>query len=666
MSAPTSPKASAAITPRDPKKTDFATPSPAASTAPARLSSTSAATNSSKRSSSRNKDKDAPKAKADAPEKKGGHERKGSARSGGRRGSQGAATAPKRDGAATPPAQSGPSEGLDNLKNIIASLKDGSPAAAASPSSSPSRARNNPAQHHRKTASGSTTSTPTIVAPPTSSAPAGLSTLNPKAGGFHPNTLGPISDMMDEGLITPTASGFDLMTGRPVPGGGVGGFRGQGFTDFSTLGAGELPEEIPGFGGVAGLNSRAFAFPQTPQSLTQQQQFLQLQQQQQQQQFQLQQLAAMGYGADAAAPRFQQSSSGGSSATELMAEQMAIQQQLENLRIQQENLLVRFGEMSVGGAPASTTSSPVQPSPTQGHRRIQSQQVGGMMGSFGQGGMGNFGAQSAPSLPKGHGRRHSVNVVKSTPPGHSSSSSLSGMNVFAGNGGAAPAAGFGLGPGFQFPNNGAQQGQQENEFGPPPTRNFGHTRNTSGSMSSMSGGWSMSAFPPSLVRRSALALTLSRADNNPHHGNGQANLAEAQSHLQQLGAYRASAGHARTPSFGMSGLGGGPGQLAMAGYGGGITTQGPGQQMRKSLFAPYLPQASIPPLLAAGKLVIGVLRVNKRNRSDAYVATDVLDADIYICGEYAVGGGGVELMGLFWGCRIEGSEPCARGRRRCY
>lgn len=54
--------------------------------------------------------------------------------------------------------------------------------------------------------------------------------------------------------------------------------------------------------------------------------------------------------------------------------------------------------------------------------------------------------------------------------------------------------------------------------------------------------------------------------------------------------------------------------------------------MRKSLFAPYLPQASIPPLLAAGKLVIGTLRVNKRNRSDAYVATDVLDSDIYICG----------------------------------
>lgn len=56
------------------------------------------------------------------------------------------------------------------------------------------------------------------------------------------------------------------------------------------------------------------------------------------------------------------------------------------------------------------------------------------------------------------------------------------------------------------------------------------------------------------------------------------------------------------------------------------------QPQRKSLFAPYLPQASLPALLAAGKLVVGILRVNKRNRSDAYVATEVLDADIYICG----------------------------------
>lgn len=54
---------------------------------------------------------------------------------------------------------------------------------------------------------------------------------------------------------------------------------------------------------------------------------------------------------------------------------------------------------------------------------------------------------------------------------------------------------------------------------------------------------------------------------------------------------------------------------------------------RKSLFAPYLPQANIPELIQEGRLVAGILRVNKKNRSDAWVSTEgVLDADIYICG----------------------------------
>lgn len=57
------------------------------------------------------------------------------------------------------------------------------------------------------------------------------------------------------------------------------------------------------------------------------------------------------------------------------------------------------------------------------------------------------------------------------------------------------------------------------------------------------------------------------------------------------------------------------------------------QGQRKSLFAPYLPQSSLPELINEGKLVTGILRVNKKNRSDAYVSTDgLLDADIFICG----------------------------------
>lgn len=56
------------------------------------------------------------------------------------------------------------------------------------------------------------------------------------------------------------------------------------------------------------------------------------------------------------------------------------------------------------------------------------------------------------------------------------------------------------------------------------------------------------------------------------------------------------------------------------------------QQQRKTLFTPYLPQANLPALLSNGQLVAGVLRVNKKNRSDAYVTTSDLDADIFICG----------------------------------
>ncbi|KAJ5180612.1 hypothetical protein N7492_003822 [Penicillium capsulatum] len=51
-----------------------------------------------------------------------------------------------------------------------------------------------------------------------------------------------------------------------------------------------------------------------------------------------------------------------------------------------------------------------------------------------------------------------------------------------------------------------------------------------------------------------------------------------------------------------------------------------------TLFTPYLPQANLPALISNGQLVAGVLRVNKKNRSDAYVTTTDLDADIFICG----------------------------------
>ncbi|KAF5132546.1 hypothetical protein DV495_001241 [Geotrichum candidum] len=57
-----------------------------------------------------------------------------------------------------------------------------------------------------------------------------------------------------------------------------------------------------------------------------------------------------------------------------------------------------------------------------------------------------------------------------------------------------------------------------------------------------------------------------------------------------------------------------------------------GSISRKQLFNTYIPLENISQLLNEGRLVTGTLRVNKKNRSDAYVSTNVLDADIFICG----------------------------------
>ncbi|EDO18881.1 hypothetical protein Kpol_1023p50 [Vanderwaltozyma polyspora DSM 70294] len=74
-----------------------------------------------------------------------------------------------------------------------------------------------------------------------------------------------------------------------------------------------------------------------------------------------------------------------------------------------------------------------------------------------------------------------------------------------------------------------------------------------------------------------------------------------------------------------------PSNSSIQSFGSHATNNGSGQ--RKPLFAPYLPQANIPELIQEGRLVAGVLRVNKKNRSDAWVSTDgILDSDIYICG----------------------------------
>ncbi|KAG8914944.1 hypothetical protein FRC00_009355 [Tulasnella sp. 408] len=291
----------------------------------------------------------------------------------------------------------------------------------------------------------------------------------------------------------------------------------------------------------------------------------------------------------------------------LMAEQIAIQSQIEALQAQQQQLLQQqlatntvMGSLSIQGAGRGGLAN--------AHRRIQSQQVpmglgfpqsfnnspmGGFGGLGGGVGLGIAGGQDAGGNKGNHGRRHSVNVI----------------NKAAEQGGAA--AGL---------YNGAQNDGFDDGF--MPNLPGGHSRQASRADSSwrMNGG-NAAAF-------------------------SQDGLAQAQAQLASLAQFRAAAGghHQKMPSFALPNML--PNMMAanMMGLGGYNLLQQQQQfQMqlqqqqnqgpqRKSLFAPYLPQASLPPLLAAGKLVVGILRVNKRNRSDAYVATEVLDSDIYICG----------------------------------
>ncbi|KAI6119293.1 SSD1 protein [Pisolithus croceorrhizus] len=286
--------------------------------------------------------------------------------------------------------------------------------------------------------------------------------------------------------------------------------------------------------------------------------------------------------------------------TGIMAEQIAIQNQIEALQQQQQAL---YQQQLASNQVLSLQAG----LPGNRHRRVQSTAPMGLggannlpafntaMGQFnGMSGLG-YGLDNQPGLPRGHGRRHSVNVVNKSSTAHGSVGSVS------------------------FP----YSGQDGFDDGFTPPGFGGHSRTTSRVDSS----WRINGGVGGIQANSTFA----------------AELAQAQAQLQSLQQFRAAAGghHHKMPSFAFPNML--PNMMAanLMGVGlGGVSLlqqqqqqqqqfqtqlqQQSSQPQRKSLFAPYLPQASLPPLLAAGKLV--------RNRSDAYVATEVLDADIYICG----------------------------------
>lgn len=323
-----------------------------------------------------------------------------------------------------------------------------------------------------------------------------------------------------------------------------------------------------------------------------------------QQQQQLHHQPQQSFQQDRPAPSHQKTESTGE-INGIMAEQIALQQQIEALQHQQQALY----QQQLSSNQVLSYQTPGL-APNRGvHRRVQSTvPMNPAAASFGAnpaapgqyGNMGMMGLDGQPQgLPRGHGRRHSVNVVNKQ---------------------GAP-----MGGSISYPNpyNGQQEGYDDG-FAPPFNA---HSRQVSRADNSWRLNGGVGGIP----------------------GNGATSeLAQAQAQLQSLQQFRQAAGghHHKMASFSFPNML--PNMMAANMMGlslGGMNLlqqqqqqfqsqlqQQSNQPQRKSLFAPYLPQASLPPLLAAGKLVVGILRVNKRNRSDAYVATEVLDADIYICG----------------------------------
>lgn len=226
-----------------------------------------------------------------------------------------------------------------------------------------------------------------------------------------------------------------------------------------------------------------------------------------------------------------------------------------------------------------------------GHGRSQSMAIGGSRGSLSGRGAGGF-QFPAPSDSQPDNQR------RGSQPGHA----RTGSRNFDGN--------------WRQPNNQNQNQDQNKSFGQQQGGGgFQPGHRSRGSMNQSMGSIGQFQYPgqPQLIQ-----LPQGQVMMAPQMFGGQQlnpiQLAQLQALQQQNGQ-------------GMGGLQASqhaPPQLSVQ--------QQQQQQQRKTLFTPYLPQANLPALISNGQLVAGVLRVNKKNRSDAYVTTNDLDADIFICG----------------------------------
>ncbi|CDK28609.1 unnamed protein product [Kuraishia capsulata CBS 1993] len=303
---------------------------------------------------------------------------------------------------------------------------------------------------------------------------------------------------------------------------------------------------------------------------------------------------------------------------------------------------------------------------SRSHRRAQSSINAGSMGNFSLGHAPNFkatpvepaqtysaAANPANSQARGHSRRHSLGLnearraaamvqmqragdspPKIPPPASSplaSASSGSSSSTVSAAGSNPPAP-----PSFKFPATPVEL--EDNSLDSGFRRQPSHSRSRSALPSTERSPQRQFQFP---ARENSLTGSSTNPANNllvPPNPNFAGHRRRQSGNNFNSGNTSNSWRKQHTPQNSEGGFV--QGHRSRFSYGGSVSSmasfssQGGGSgPQRKNLFTNYLPQSSLSELISEGKLVVGTLRVNKKNRSDAYVSTDgVLDADIFICG----------------------------------
>lgn len=346
--------------------------------------------------------------------------------------------------------------------------------------------------------------------------------------------------------------------------------------------------------------------------------------------------------------------------TTLMVEQYNLQRQLEAVQAQQKQILQQqqmsqqYSYPKNGGGGGGNNELMPPPSNYRSHSRSSS-----INSSSGGSGQGHRRTGSASNQNMGHNRRHSLGLNEAIKAAanqrQSNRSTLSPTNSNTqtnSNVNSSPNANESIGS-FKFPPSSASDGADQDSSS--QSHSSGSAGSTHSRSKSLAYGQQSFKFPPE--NNSLLPptpnFTISQSPERGHQRrgshyksgsrnfdpNGAANM-NTNWRSQQQQHQRQQSSQLEPPQASFV-----PGHRPRnSSYGGGSSISSLSQFMpnngsggnasgRKSLFAPYLPQSSLPELINEGRLVTGTLRVNKKNRSDAYVSTDgLLDADIFICG----------------------------------